>query len=233
MNFQEHEDLEIYDYKRIRESIEHEDQLIHYRLTALITTQSALGAGFVFLSSGHKPWCLLIAFLGACISVFIGKHIAAAEAQLQALVHWWLLRAIDHSHPPICGLAPARSPSARDALGVRQPAGRVQRGMRISILSWAFATMWAFGLTITAQDILHLKDGKTESLFQSLSLVLQGAWHWLSANRVGLAAGCGMTLIAVVLRGVSINFGRHLRARKSKKADVERASTSDQDDGTG
>jgi hypothetical protein len=114
-------DIAIIDWKRIRESLEHENLLKNQRVTWLLSSQGFLFASYVltFTATTKKDFdpvfapileVLLasIAATGIVIAFLLFLGVRAAEVQHKALQLWWENRykfeAMDH--PPICGSKP-------------------------------------------------------------------------------------------------------------------------------
>lgn len=114
-------DIAIVDWKRIRESLEHENLLKNQRVTWLLSSQGFLFASYVltFTSTTKKDFdqtyspileVLLasIAATGIIIAFLLFLGVRAAEVQHKALQEWWVsrytLEAVEH--PPVCGSKP-------------------------------------------------------------------------------------------------------------------------------
>jgi hypothetical protein len=92
----------IVDWKRIRSQIEHEDTLVHYRISWLLTFNGFLLAGFFVGVSSLKEnasaevhslvrlFFCLIPLLGIISSASIWQSARAAVLQIAYLNHWWI-----------------------------------------------------------------------------------------------------------------------------------------------
>ncbi|MGX7004113.1 hypothetical protein [Caballeronia sp. KNU42] len=124
--FSEFSDQFITDWKRARNLIEHEDELIHQRTTWLATINAFLFSGYFLgqkadTSTNFKSIAELllwiIPLIGVCISASIMVGIVAAMRQLTIVRNWWQRRKADDPrnfaecpddcndlrHPPIVG----------------------------------------------------------------------------------------------------------------------------------
>jgi len=118
-DWNEQNDPEIVDWKRVRSSIEHENTLTTARFSWLLTSQGFLLGGFVLLFQGlakadgnwtPKFQVVLagLALAGILMSVLLSRGLRAAHDQHKRLEHWWKNRPKDDEgrHPPICGNEP-------------------------------------------------------------------------------------------------------------------------------
>lgn len=98
--FNESEDRDYADWKRIRLVIEHENTLVHHRLSWLLTSQTVLFAALAFVVSNWKPqsnvwrgpniWLLiLIATLGITMSLLVGRGLKHAQEHIARIDYWW------------------------------------------------------------------------------------------------------------------------------------------------
>lgn len=116
----EFNDPEIVDWKRVRSAIEHENMLLNHRFTWLLTSQGFLASGFYFvwqasnnpaLSPDGKLLLQLILFTVVFVGLFTAVHLTlglrAAHIQHDALRDWWKKRPkTSGRHPEICGSDP-------------------------------------------------------------------------------------------------------------------------------
>lgn len=126
--FDEYKDPFLADWKRVREQIAHEDELIHQRTTWLITINAFLFGGFFLSQKGdavdefktladYFSW--LIPLVGVALSWAAQVGIEAAMRQVKLISNWWIQRkrmdprnySIDPDdannvrHPQLIGLA--------------------------------------------------------------------------------------------------------------------------------
>ncbi|MGF6859204.1 hypothetical protein [Paraburkholderia sp. CI3] len=98
--FNESQDRDYADWKRIRLVIEHENTLVHHRLSWLLTSQTVLFAALAFIVSNWKPqpniwtgpyvWLLiLIAVLGFMTSLLVGRGLGHAQQHIARIDRWW------------------------------------------------------------------------------------------------------------------------------------------------
>jgi ABC-type sugar transport system permease subunit len=96
----------IVDWDRVREQIVHEDDLIHQRMTWLITANAFLFGGFFLVLQAMKgqptetalvlPLAQLILyilpFVGMLLSATVWRAVRAAMRQIEKVDQWWTLR---------------------------------------------------------------------------------------------------------------------------------------------
>src|SRR6187399_279345 len=101
----EQNDPEIVDWKRVRASIEHENNLTNHRLTWLLTSQGFLFAAFVLVFQAstkndvvaeHKVFYKFVLsglmLLGIVIAAYLRFLLQAAQTQHDVLRDWWKAR---------------------------------------------------------------------------------------------------------------------------------------------
>jgi hypothetical protein len=110
------------DWRSIRASIEHENQLVNYRFTWLLGFETILFTALGFIAK-EFPQCVnknnvaplglycfvLTGFVnvGIIAALYVERYIRGAESAHEALVRWWWYRHKDMSlnsdNPPLCG----------------------------------------------------------------------------------------------------------------------------------
>jgi hypothetical protein len=90
--FDEFQDEYITDWKRARNLIEHEYELIHQRTTWLLITNAFLFTAFIIFIDNYKVYAILISVAGILISTCIMVAIRAAMRQLTRTEKWWVWR---------------------------------------------------------------------------------------------------------------------------------------------
>jgi heme/copper-type cytochrome/quinol oxidase subunit 4 len=103
-SWDEFHDEEIVDWKRCRQAIEHENQLVNHRLSWLFASQGFLFAAFGAIWNGWKYSAstrdstdpitsifvlMIICFVGIVVCAGIQKSLLEAEMQLASLDKWW------------------------------------------------------------------------------------------------------------------------------------------------
>jgi len=114
-------DPEVVDWKRVRSAIEHENELTNHRLTWLLTSQAFLFAAYVLtfqvsakndvipeMRPFYRYVLAAIAITGILVCGYLSLGVLAAQKQHEKLEDWWAKRNIDDAkrHPPLCGAAP-------------------------------------------------------------------------------------------------------------------------------
>jgi hypothetical protein len=118
--FNEFEDRAIVDYKRFRGQVEHENELVHHRMTWLLTSNAFLFAAFaaalsaISMSSVEPQlvrlakWLFtIIPVLGLFICYIASRVIDSAFLQIKMLIQWWeaSIKGEDRNrHPPLIEL---------------------------------------------------------------------------------------------------------------------------------
>jgi len=124
-NWNESRDKSMTDWRSIRASIEHENQLVNYRFTWLLTFETLLFTAFgifvkEFFSEYAKDserippplglYCIaLVGFvsIGIIAAFYVKRYIRGAENAHDFLVQWWRDKYRDNisssANPPICG----------------------------------------------------------------------------------------------------------------------------------
>jgi hypothetical protein len=100
--FEESKDRDYADWKRIRLVIEHENTLVHHRLSWLLTSQTVLFAALAFIVTNWKPqpdqpiwdspyvWLLiLVGILGLVTSVLVWRGLIHAQQHIARVDRWW------------------------------------------------------------------------------------------------------------------------------------------------
>jgi hypothetical protein len=102
--FDEFKDRFVSDWKRARQAIEHEDNLIHYRLTWLWTSSLALFTplvwSFTYYGGIQDPQVkdlisvvlYLIPPIGILLSIAVWSGVRAAQKQIRVVDTWWTQR---------------------------------------------------------------------------------------------------------------------------------------------
>ena len=110
------------DWRSIRASIEHENQLVNYRFTWLLGFETILFTALGFIAK-EFPQCVnknnvaplglycfvLTGFVnvGITAALYVERYIRGAESAHETLVQWWQYRHKDMSlnsdNPPLCG----------------------------------------------------------------------------------------------------------------------------------
>jgi hypothetical protein len=136
----EQDDEYLVDWGRARAMIEHEDELIHQRMTWLITINAFLFTAFFFSqksdnSAGIKAIAAYLSYviptIGFLVSLSVLKALVAAMNQLSYVARWWSLRkatdprnlkassddSLNLRHPQIVGFA--KGPISHDLVITR------------------------------------------------------------------------------------------------------------------